>query len=556
MQSSLFRYSTFLLSATVIVSFDTPKTALADPPRPPGPNPRFLTPVTCDYPNDDTILSDFTGTDPDETLVFVDLDVPSNGEVAEFCFLYQLKSVFSCFPLNYLSKGSRSDRWYLDFYYRFQVIFTRAARGWVYLLSRPDGPRDSLTQCRFWFRVQFPIFRATEAVQGIIMVNVKDYEDQWIYWTKGDGDQPRRRPIRGGDDDGSDGNGNGRDSNGNGNGKGPYDNGRGGDGNGNRNGNSDPLMNVVTGVVGGAETGWTNLQMGVASLGVTALEGWRAHFGGINHPTMPAGDDFKDRKDQLDPGIKTDVLDLKTGELPDMPDGIDEKPTVVSIDPTSTADELETNDGTSQGILGIGGVLNTDEIGGNSNPATTWNLFGRDRFIRRSRAAVGFCNSDDWVDDPWSPNFPDYAAMIGRPGTLSSPASSYGLLYPFVPGELATVSITQYDKQFDAQRQSVDYHLDITVRDSGSNVLFAVQLIAAPSGKEITVDAHLNFLLHVGVDDAKEKPISIRYGDPLLLNSVNGAKWSSDDQSQDHRCTTDPTGSWEDKRLIMCFFKM
>lgn len=383
---------------------------------------------------------------------------------------------------------------------------------------------------------------------------------------KGDGDQPRRRSIRGGDDDGSNENRNGRGPNdngrdgdgnerGNGNGRGPYDNGRGGDGNGNGNGNSDPLMNVGTGVVGGGEAGWANLQMGAASLGVTALEGWRAHFGGINHPTMPVGDDSKDRKDQLDPGIKTDVLDLKTGELPDVPDGTDEKPTVASIDPTSTADELETNDGTSQGILGIGGALDTDKIGGSSNTATTWNLFGRDRFIRRSSAAVGFCNSDDCVDDPWSPNFPDYAAMIARPGTLSSPASSYGLLYPFVPGELATVSITQYDKQFDAQRQSVDYHLDITVRDSDNNVLFAEQLIAAPSGKEITVDAHLNFLLHVEVDDAKENPISIRYGDPLLLNSVNGAKWNSDDQSQDHRCTTDPTGLWEDKRQIMCFFK-
>ena len=260
----------------------------------------------------------------------------------------------------------------------------------------------------------------------------------------------------------------------------------------------------MTEVVGGAETGWTNLQMGTASLGVTALEGWRAYFGGKNHPAMPAGDDSKDQKDQLGPGIKTDVLDLNIGELPDLPDGTDEKPTVIATDPPSAVDGLEINDGTSQGILGVGGALNTDEIGENSNTATTWNLFGRDRFILRARAAVSFCNSDDWVDDPLNPNFPDYAAMVGRPGIPNSPASIYGPLYPFVPEELATVSITQYDKQFDAQQQAVDYHLDITVRDSDSNVLFAVQQIAAPSGKEITVDANLNFLLHVEIDDAKK----------------------------------------------------
>ncbi|MCJ1425095.1 hypothetical protein MMC29_002983 [Sticta canariensis] len=145
--------------------------------------------------------------------------------------------------------------------------------------------------------------------------------------------------------------------------------------------------------------------------------------------------------------------------------------------------------------------------------------------------------------------------MPRRPEIASSPASSYGLLCPFVPGDLATLLITQYKKQFDSQRQSIDYHLDITILDPAGKVIFTEQQVDAPSRQEITVDAHLNLLLHVEVDDENDSPISLRYGDPLILNTVNGVKWNNNDQSQDHKCVTDPEGSWDDKRQIMCLFK-
>lgn len=529
MQSSMLRFSMFLLGAIFLVPFDTPKTALAQL-RPPGPNPRFHDSDECDYPDDEMIRAEFTAPDPDETVVFADFDGPTTGGPDEYCFLYQMKWVLWCFPENYLTRGVRSQRWYLDFYFRFNVIYFQAAQGWVYLLSRADGPRETFYECAFWFRVQFPTLKANEAVEGIVAVNINNYEDQWIYWQRGDGDQPRQRPRPDGDNPERGGNGNGRDGDGNewgGNG-----NGRVGDGNGwGRN-----AMNAVTGVVG---TGLTNLQTGALRLGGQA---WRAVSGGRKHPTAPAGDDSKDRKDQPNPGTMTDVLNLKIGELPELPVGIDEKMTMAATDPTSTADDMVANDLTSGG-----GML------GDTDTATFGKLFGRRHRIMHSRADVGFCNVDDWVADPWNPDFPGDTSMPLRLEMPSIPASSLGPFYPIVPGEVATLLITQYQKQFDSHQQSMDFHLDITVLDPARKVLFAEQQIDTPSRQEMEIDAHLTLPLYVEVDgeNTNPNPISIRYGDPPWT----GVKWNSDDESQDHRCVTDPKGKWGDKRQIMCLFK-
>ena len=563
MQSSMLQFSTFLLSAIVLVHLDVPKTALAipgppGPLGPPGPNRRFPTPLQCDYPDDDTIRSNFIRPDPDQTVDFADLNGPPAGPLAEFCLLYDVRWVYDCFPDDYCFKGERSERWFIDFYYRFNVIYLQAARGWVYLLSRGDGPRDSLDECGFWFQVAFPTLRANGAVDGIVMVNFEDYGDQWEYWVQGDGDYPRRRPRPGGDGNGRGGDGNGNGGNGNGrggdgNGNGGNGNGRGGDGIGNAggfagngNGNGGSVWNVLTGAL---NTGLTQFSTAAAGWGAAGLEVWRAILGGKKHPSPPPGDP-NHRMDQPDPGIKTDVLNLKIGEVPDFSDGIDQTSTMPAIGSTSVADDSEANDETSkQEELGIGGVLNPDELLGNSNTATSLVLFGRGHRIR-SRTVT--CNGDSWVEDPWNPDFP---GVSGRPKIASRPASSYGPLYPFAPGDLVTLLITQHKKGFDSQRQSVDYHLDITILDPAGKVIFTEQQIDAPPGQEITVDAHLIFLLHIEVADKDNSPISFRYGDPLILSVVNGVKWNSDDQSQDHRCVTDPAGSWEDKRQIMCYFK-
>lgn len=133
-------------------------------------------------------------------------------------------------------------------------------------------------------------------------------------------------------------------------------------------------------------------------------------------------------------------------------------------------------------------------------------------------------------------------------------AGSMILRLNFVPGPLATILITQYKKEYDSQQESVGYHLDITVLDPASKVLFGEKRIYAPSGQDITVNANLNYPLYVKVDDKNENPISFRYGNPLL-SFVLRAQWDSNDQSQDHRCVTDPQGPWEDERQIKCEFK-
>ena len=535
MKSPFFQVSIFLLSAIVLVHFEIPKTALAVL-GPPGPDRRLSTPVECDYPDDDALRSAFTGSGPDETVVWADVHV-YKAPLDEFCSRYDKKWFVDCYPNGYLNGIGLSDRWRTDFYYRFTVVFLRAARGWVYLLSRADGPRESFPGCGFWYQVQFPILRANEAVSGIVVVNADDYEDQWLYWLRGDGDQARRRPSRGDD------NVNGEDST---------------EGNGNGNGGYGPMFNALTGALttgtGLVGAGLTQLQTGAAGLFTAGLEAWRAFRGGKKHLSTPAGDPNQ-RKDQPDPGTKTDVLDLKIGELPDFSDGIDEKWTPTALDPLPAANDFEANVDTSrEGDLGIGGVLNADNNFGDFNAATSLNLFGRGRRIR-SLPVPGTCNSD-WAADPSSLSIPGRGDMLQRLETAASQSSTYWLLYPFAPGQLATLLITQYEKGLDSQRQSVDYHLDVNILNADGKPGFTQQKIDAPSGQETTIEADLPLPLYVQVADQKDSPIIFRYGTPLAMDTVSGVRWDSNDQSPDHRCTTDPTGLWEDKRQIMCLFKL
>ncbi|MCJ1261423.1 hypothetical protein MMC22_001287 [Lobaria immixta] len=358
-------------------------------------------------------------------------------------------------------------------------------------------------------------------VEGIMMVNVLDFSDQWIYWLRGDGDQPRRRPPPDEDDEENVGDGD-----------------EGGGGN----------------VSGALSTVFTNFQTGAVGVGAAATQLWRAFWPDGKAPTAPAADDSKDRKDQTDPGIKTDVLNLKIGELPNLPVEVDEGSTIAASGPTSaTGSTLAAGNFMANGeTSGVNGGLDIRGTLGDPTTATSGKLFGRSHRVIHSRADVPFCNGHSWFDDPsTAAGIASFEAMQKRPET---PASKLGLLYNLVPGPLATILITQYKKEYDSQQQSVGYHLDITVLDPASKVLSGEKRIYAPSGQDITVNANLNYPLYVKVDDKNENPISFRYGNPLL-SFVLRAQWDSNDQSQDHRCVINPQGPWEDKRQIKCSFK-
>ncbi|MCJ1465964.1 hypothetical protein MMC07_004583 [Pseudocyphellaria aurata] len=525
MQSSVLQFSTFLLVAIILVPFNNPKTALAQP-KPPGPNFRWSEPLECDYPDDDAIAAAFTGTGPDETIAYADLGDPTMGSVEDFSRVYRKKFLSMCFPRDYAKKGSRSSRWYVDFFFRLIIIFYRLARGWVYLVSRAEGPREGESGCSLWFKVQFPTLRANTNVYGIIAVNVENYDDQWIYWMKGDGDQPRSRP--------KDGNG---DLN---------ENGRGGNGDGSGSDWSSSVMNAVTGVIG---TGGSTGVMGALGTGINNLKTGLFELGATMKQHWPAGADANNQKDQPDPGMKTDVLNLKIGELPNLPVGINEQSTIATnLKSTTAADDFDPGDGNL-------GMLNPDGLLGDSFSTTSGTLLGRSRRILRARAMGQVC-SDHWVDDPSNPDFPN--DDTGKPGRLMIPsmpipAKINGLLYPFVHGDQAILLINQHTKQVNLQGER-DYHLDISILSSDGKTFFAANGIGMTPGQEITIDAHLQFPLHLEVDDNENSPISIRYGDPLLFNTVNGVQWDSNDQSEDHRCVTDP---WDnDQRKLMCFFNL
>lgn len=508
-QSSMLRFSMLHLGAIVLVPFDTTKPALAQPDPPPGPNPRLLRPLIRDYPHDGEIQKAFTGVDRDQTVVIADLDGDhDDDDVNEFCSLNQKKWVENVYPSDYLPQGTRSDRWYLDFWYSYNVIFLRATSGWVTLLSRSGGPRQKFTGCAFWFRVQFPTLKDNPKLSGIIAVDIGNLRDRWIYWMPGDGDQPRQRPGPGGDN-----NRNGGDQNGK----------LGTGGGQERDGNTGPVMNAVLTGVG---TGWASLQTTAVGWGTAGVESLRAIFQNGKSPTAPSGDS-NDQKNAPNQGTLTDVLDKKIGQLP----ASSGEQSPVAMSDSSAADEFKANDET------LPQVSATD---------TPWKLFGRDRIIRSRTVGVS-CN-DYWIDKPWHPA----GDTVGMPGSIqipNPPASAFGPLYNLYPGDSATVMITQWKKES-------EYRLDVSILDPTNNVIFNQEQILASPGQEITIDTQgrLILLFYVEVGDDDQSPISFRYGDPDIW-LAGGDKWDSKDQSQAHKCVTNPVGSWVDNRVITCLFK-
>ncbi|MCJ1462930.1 hypothetical protein MMC07_001534 [Pseudocyphellaria aurata] len=522
MKPSAHRICTFLLCTIVHSPFDASKSALAQPP-PPGPiEGPDGEPLIPDYPSDTEIFRSYIEFGQDTTAIEVDPSDDGNS-IEDFCYWWGTKSLPDSFPEDYLLKHGRSDRWYPDFLYRASVIFLQRAQGVVYMLSRAEGPGDQFDDCDFWYNVQFVTLKANPFVRSIVVVNDQDYDEQWIYWMPGD-ERPRKR------EEGEIGEGErefgdvGNRPSGNYQDRQPYkDDGDYWRGN---------VMNAVSGTLG---AGVNSVQTGVSGL-------LRAVVGGQNPPTAPPGGATKERKDQPDTGTKTDVLNLNIGALPDSLVGIDGQSTVATVNPTLATDFFPANDETSIG--GLNGLSNTE---------TSLNLFGRGRRIMQPRAATASCLAS-WFDDLRNPGFPSRRRKSDVFKIHAAVDKFLGQLYKWLPGDLATVQITQHKKQSEV------YHIDISVLDPKNKVIFGEQQIVAQPGKEIAIDTQgrLNVPLYVKVEDDNEKPIYFRYGNPPFAT-----QWYSNDPpvstgpfelNHDHHCETDPMGPWDEKRQIRCRF--
>ncbi|MCJ1463107.1 hypothetical protein MMC07_001712 [Pseudocyphellaria aurata] len=490
MQPSVLRFSTLFLAAIVLVPFDTPKTALAqpEPPEPPGEISFLPGSAKCDYPTDNGIASVFLCTEPYEALLTV--NVPD-------------------------------------------TLGREQAQGWAWVLSNAEGPSVGAPECGVWFRYQFPALRANPAVQGIFIVNINDFADQWKYWERGDGDAARERPRR---DDGGNGNGN-------------SGNGRGGS-----------SMNAVVPAVTSLG-GWLN---GGVGAGAAALGTLRAL---TEHPFGSTGDDTKSQQDQPE-GVKTDVLpNSNTAELPDLPVGIDQNPIKVGLLNSDIGEFSNVPIGISQYPTDVAATDSTSpdiqrfDLGGgstsyanwrNSNPATSLKLFGRRRRMVQTRGIFDLC-SIYWVDA----SDPDYPRDEIAPEALNinvPAASSLGPLYHWVDGDRATVKITQHKRSSDSPGQP--YYLDINILGPNSRLLLSQPRAVAPPSREIEINTQgrLPLSLRVTVDEVKNNPISFRYGNPHFPN-WSGTEWKSN-EVQEHGCVTDPTGNWDASRNILCLFKV
>ncbi|MCJ1464620.1 hypothetical protein MMC07_003233 [Pseudocyphellaria aurata] len=524
MKPSAYRVCTFLLCTIVHSPFDAPKSALAQPPPPgpdDGPDGSWIIPLRSDYPIDDEIARAYIDPGPDMTAL--EVDGSDDGDTIEqFCHGYGTNWLRDCFPEGSLFRNGRSDRWYLDFWYRFNVIFLQKAQGVVYMLSRKTGPRPQFEDCDFWYEVQFPTLKANRRVTRILAVNDQHFDDQWIYWKPGD-ERPRTRDEgKIGEDESELGDVGNRPSGD----YQPYE--------GDENYGGGNVMNAFGGALGAGLTGASGLL--------------RAVVGGPKPPTVPPGGATKEPKDQPDTGTKTDVINLNIGALPDSPVGIDGESTVGAVNPTWATDYslatafFPSNDDTSSG--GLQGI---------SNIETSLNLFGRGRRIMQRRAVTASCLAASLFDDPRNPDFPSRRRESDVFKISATVDKFVGQIYKWIPGELATVQITQHKKQ------SGVYHINISFLDPNRNVIFSKQQIVVQTGKEIAIDTQrqlnlLNLLLYVKVENGNEEPIYFRYGGDQWSSSDPPFVTGSLDFKHDHHCVTEPQGPWDEKRQIRCRF--
>lgn len=519
--SSFFFFFALVLNLIFLASFGGNKYALAQfsgpdrrYPPPPGPNLRD----ESDYPSNEEIEGNFLGTGPDQTLVMVmsRSDLPRYQEYCTTPAL-GLKCVFNAWPPRYLTRGGpngelRSQRWFRDFYFRYNNIYMRGATGTAFILvsSLWDDNRCG------YFIIVIATLLDRDRIDRIVLVAARDWNQQRIWWD-------RRR-----DDDGTRSNG------------GDPDDGSGGnDGSGNNALGSATLLflpTAVSGFVGAA------LDHAVKS----------------TIPPVPQvfSGDGQNKDQGVNPlkfPLETDIWDSPIASLPSSDNtavGANGEIRMSSKDETSAL-EPQTDETSSTSKT-------------NSQTADSGNPDIKSLFQRRRRKLLSRDGADclDWLtesdfpDDPIQPSAPA-AATSSDLVTAPSVQTDFNVenlvekLNIGVKEEVATLSVTQYDRS----SANPDFELDIKVSDSQGNMLHYEQLVHAPSGEKIKVslsDPRGSFLwpLFLTTGKNRDDPLQIQYGDFLLIGPQTdwGRTFDSSDPRQ--KCTV---SAWADsKRETKC----
>lgn len=367
---------------------------------------------------------------------------------------------------------------------------------------------------------------------------------------------------------------------------------------------SDDKETGETGPEGGNGGTWNRLlgspAFSIAPFGVGASGGMAlpagaldGTFGAVKSMLSPVLNIFSGDGRDKDPEVKPLEFPLKTDISPSpmasLPSTDDTNGEVAKAPEPQTDETSSTSNpvGPESALVGTSAIdkttnlaLNTDdnlktEIAGGENPDFKTLLQRRRRRVLLPRDSNGPDCMNLWLTEPDSPdgsNQPSAAtgapsdpntAPSGPAQTKLSPVNDGNVERLFVTEDDATIFVKQYDKV----SQDGDYKLDIRILDSQGSEIQNKQGVDAPAGKDIevpvpskverppnSINTSASFLspLYLTVDEDREKPIQIRYGDLFLIGPQTDWRGTFDGNDPGHDCVVSP---WTDSiRNIQCNF--
>lgn len=217
--------------------------------------------------------------------------------------------------------------------------------------------------------------------------------------------------------------------------------------------------------------GGAGFSLGTGLGGVSGLE------------TLPFVLPIDNNNDPDTPGVKSDVLDSTVGKLPS------------TINEPAGGGEMTTTLGTdASGNGNLFGDLDKD-----------WNDFGTPT-RRHLGLQARFGPACDWSADPsTTPNDPSPSDQT-TDNSIVPPPSNY--VAPGAISSLATVQVTEYEGNLPAMDQTGHPHLEISISNTGNEVIGGLQATDAPPGQDLIVWSNLPYALRVSLN---EEVLSFKY---------------------------------------------
>ncbi|MCJ1425872.1 hypothetical protein MMC29_003772 [Sticta canariensis] len=439
------------------------------------------------YPTDKQVRAAFVGVGVGQTVLGAG-GVPP-GAIWLFATSTARISLYNGFQPSihsFLYEGYGPKQGYSAFFERCTRYLIRQSSGKVWVLSDwPNGP-DERGDCNIWTKLQFPLLTQNNKVTSIWLVDRNAFKNRKQIWPNNDrkADEPKTPDPSAGD---------------------PISNRR-------RFGRPKYGLAPLVGVGGSA--GLT-LGTGIGGLGTL--------------PLVPAYHDSDDQSSE-DGGVKTDVLDDVIGKLPS------------TFNQATGGDETATWLGAGEN-LGTSGADESGNVNLFDDMDKDWSDFSMPARRHLSlQPREGTCT--DWFSGSSTNLFPPSPFDQPTDQPIVLPGSNY--VAPGALPSVATVQVTQYEENSPKMEVTGHCHLEISILNSGNEVMGGLQVTDAPPGQDLIVWSKLPYALRVSVDS--DQTLFFKYA----WDTPYATSWDMNHQYDEHACQIGPWNTGV--RGVYCLF--